>query len=65
MYVDGPAQDYAEAVKWFRKAADQGNADGELNLGLSARPRTSESGLVEFVGDWGFPGESRDDIVLA
>jgi hypothetical protein len=32
---------------------------------VSARPRTSESGLVEFVGDWGFPGESRDDIVLA
>jgi TPR repeat protein len=26
-------QDYAEAVKWFRKAADQGSANGQHNLG--------------------------------
>jgi len=27
-------QDYTEAVKWYRKAADQGNAAAQLNLGL-------------------------------
>lgn len=26
------ADDYAEAVKWYRKAADQGNAYGQVNL---------------------------------
>ena len=26
--------DYAKAVKWFRKAAEQGNADAQLNLGF-------------------------------
>ena len=30
----GVAQDYAEAVKWCRLAADQGNAIGQANLGL-------------------------------
>jgi TPR repeat protein len=32
---DGAAdrRNYAEAMKWFRKAADQGNALGEANLG--------------------------------
>ena len=29
----GVRQDYAEAVKWYRKAADQGNASAEYNLG--------------------------------
>ena len=27
-------QNYAEAVKWYRLAADQGNADAQNNLGL-------------------------------
>ena len=27
-------QDYTEAAKWFRKAADQGNADAQYGLGL-------------------------------
>ncbi|MDL1959246.1 MAG: hypothetical protein LWX01_06035 [Deltaproteobacteria bacterium] len=27
-------QDYAEAVKWFRKAAEQGYADAQFFLGL-------------------------------
>jgi len=31
---DGVPQDYAEAVKWFRKAADQGNAVAQSNLGV-------------------------------
>src|SRR5215472_6965852 len=30
----GVPQDYAEAAKWFRKAADQGNADAQYGLGL-------------------------------
>ena len=36
IYLNGPgvAQDYAEAVKWFRKAADQGLALGQNNLGV-------------------------------
>ena len=29
----GVPQDYAEAVKWYRKAAEQGNNDGQGNLG--------------------------------
>ncbi len=32
----GVPQDYAEAVKWYRKAAEQGNASGR-NLTLGAR----------------------------
>ena len=29
----GLAQDYAEAVKWYRRAAEKGHADAENNLG--------------------------------
>ena len=29
----GVPQDYTEALKWYRRAADQGDADGQLNLG--------------------------------
>jgi TPR repeat protein len=28
------AKDSVEAVKWFRKAADQGNADAQCRLGV-------------------------------
>jgi uncharacterized protein len=28
------AQDYNEAVKWYRKAAEQGNAPAQSNLGF-------------------------------
>jgi uncharacterized protein len=36
LYADGKgvAQDYAEAMKWYRKAADQGNAEGQFNLAV-------------------------------
>ena len=36
MYDDGRAvpQDYAEAVKWYRKAAGQGDAGAQNNLGV-------------------------------
>ena len=36
MYLNGQGvrQDYAEAVKWSRRAADQGNAAAQLNLGF-------------------------------
>ena len=32
-YGKGVPQDYAEAVRWYRKAADQGNASAQFNLG--------------------------------
>jgi TPR repeat protein len=31
---EGVPQDYAEAVKWYRKAADQGYAAAQFNLGF-------------------------------
>jgi uncharacterized protein len=31
----GVPQDAVEAVKWLRKAADQGNAMAQLNLGIA------------------------------
>ena len=36
MYVDGKGvpQDYALAVTWYRKAADQGYEDAQFHLGL-------------------------------
>jgi hypothetical protein len=36
MYFNGQGvpQDYAEAVKWYRKAADQGYAEAQTNLGF-------------------------------
>jgi TPR repeat protein len=30
----GVTKDDTEAVKWFRKAAEQGNATGQYNLGI-------------------------------
>ena len=30
----GAAQDYAEALKWYRKAADHGDAEARYNLGV-------------------------------
>ena len=30
----GVPQDYAEAVKWYRRAAEQGDADAQHNLGV-------------------------------
>jgi uncharacterized protein len=30
-------QSYAEALTWYRKAADQGDADGQLSLGSMYR----------------------------
>ena len=36
MYEEGRGveQDYATAVEWFRKAADQGDANAQYNLGV-------------------------------
>jgi len=31
---DGVPQDYAVAVKWYRLAAEQGNASAQANLGV-------------------------------
>jgi SpoVK/Ycf46/Vps4 family AAA+-type ATPase len=33
-YGEGVAEDKAEAVRWYRKAADQGNAQGQWYLGV-------------------------------
>ena len=35
MYYNGYGvrQDYAEAVKWYRQAAEQGHAEAQYNLG--------------------------------
>jgi hypothetical protein len=30
----GIPQNFAEAVKWYRKAAEQGNAEAQYNLGM-------------------------------
>ena len=47
MYRDGQGtpQDYAEAVKWFRRAAEQGFPNSQYNLGiaLSVRGRRPEA----------------------
>lgn len=32
-FGDGVEQDYAEAVKWYQKAAEQGYADAQYSLG--------------------------------
>ena len=31
---DGVQQDYVEAMKWFKLAAAQGDADSQLNIGV-------------------------------
>ena len=31
---EGVPQDYKEAVKWYTKAAEQGDVDAQYNLGL-------------------------------
>ena len=32
-FGNGVEQDYEEAVKWYRKSAEQGNSRGQYNLG--------------------------------
>ena len=32
---DGVKQDMSQAIYWWRKAADQGDAEAQFNLGLS------------------------------
>ncbi|MCH8931814.1 MAG: sel1 repeat family protein, partial [Nitrospinae bacterium] len=34
LYGEGVPQDYAEAAKWYRKAAEQGDAEAQAMLGL-------------------------------
>ncbi len=36
---EGVDKDYVEAVKWYRKAADQGHAGAQVNLGLRSDER--------------------------
>ena len=35
---EGVPQDYSHAVSWFRKAAEQGHAVAQYNVGLMFRP---------------------------
>ena len=39
----GVAQDDKEAIKWYRKSAEQGNADGQVNLGWMLSMLVKES----------------------
>jgi len=34
LYGEGVPQDYAEAVKWYRIAAEQGDAEAQAMLGI-------------------------------
>ena len=46
----GVAKDEAEAVKWYRLAADQGNASAQRNLGVMyAQGRGVAKGYAEAV----------------
>ena len=40
----GVPQDDAEAVRWYRLAAEQGNADAQFNLGVVYRTTLKPSG---------------------
>jgi TPR repeat protein len=42
---EGVPQDYAEAVKWYRKAADQGYAPAQAGLGAVLKRRRRAAGL--------------------
>ena len=43
-------QDYREAVKWFRKAAEQGHAGAQANLGFM------------YDRGWGVPEDDREAV---
>ena len=43
----GVAQNYKEAVKWFQKAAEQGNVDAQVSLG--ARHAFGEGTPKDFI----------------
>ena len=52
MYADGRGvrQDYTQAVQWFRKAAEQGDAKAQYNLGIayeSGRGVRQDSALAQ------------------
>src|ERR1019366_2500857 len=47
----GVAQDYAQAVKWYRKAADQGNVEAQIPLATS------------YSFGWGVPQDSAQALM--
>ena len=66
----GVPQDYAEAVKWYRKAAEQGNALALNNLGfMYGKGRGVPQDYVQahmwynLAASRKPPGKSRDDSV--
>ena len=48
---DGVPQDFEEAAKWYRKAAEQGNAKAQCSLGLMYASGTYTDGKVVEVND--------------
>ena len=60
---DGVPQDHAEAVRWYRLAADQGDAQAQSNLGMmykdgSGVPQdhTERARLYQLAADQGYAG---------
>ena len=50
LYVDGRGvpRDVGQAIEWLRRAADQGDADAQIELGLPLTPgRSAEADIVE------------------
>ena len=55
---EGVEQDYAEAVKWWRLAAEQGIADAQYNLGIAYYDGDGvEQDYVEAVKWWRLAAE--------
>ena len=58
---DGVQQDFAEAARWYRKAADQGDIDAQNELGLVVRQRPGRAaGLTSRRIDGSSIAASRD-----
>lgn len=49
LHGDGVPADVAEAMRWWRLAADQGNANAQLNLGVTLLSRGGSEGTAEAV----------------
>ena len=60
---EGVEQDYAEAVEWWRLAAEQGDAVAQYNLGYAYRNGEGvEQDFVEAVKWWQMAAEQGDEI---
>lgn len=75
----GVRQDHAQAIKWLRRAAEQGHQAAQSNLGFAYRygegvPQdyvqahmwlNLAAAHAEIVGGHNIPGEARDSIIAA